>query len=113
MAKWYDDVAGDVAHFIGWQLASHIVTRGISWANGRVPRGPIKGCHVAPQVWLFGCVKLYGGRGVRPPDVPHHSKVFTKSNPPTRRAIVLNKHMFKLLFKVETITFWREGRAGA
>jgi hypothetical protein len=40
-------------------------------ANDRVPRGPIKGCHVAPRVWtIWSFIKIYGGHGVRPPDLP-------------------------------------------
>jgi hypothetical protein len=35
-----------------WQMtwANQMLTRGIHWLDVKVPRGPITGCHVAPQV---------------------------------------------------------------
>jgi hypothetical protein len=40
-----------------WQMTwvNHIVTRGMHWLDVNVPRGPITGCHVAPQflsIWF-------------------------------------------------------------
>jgi hypothetical protein len=43
----------DVAS-VGWLTVDELyVTRGIFGANGRVPRGPIKGCHVAPRFLVY------------------------------------------------------------
>jgi hypothetical protein len=54
-----------------WQAWSNgKSTRGISLVNGKVPRGPIMGCHVAPLYWLLVLCKIIGVRGVRPPDLP-------------------------------------------
>jgi hypothetical protein len=59
-------------HWLADSWANHDVTRGMFWANGMVPRGPIMGCHVAPRYWLVGLVykNFMGVRGVRPPDLP-------------------------------------------
>jgi hypothetical protein len=64
----YSPYSGDVASSYGpyddrtvltWRLmisgswTNLVATHGISLANGRVPRGPINGCHVAPVYWLL------------------------------------------------------------
>jgi hypothetical protein len=50
-----------------------MVTRGMFWAmegatwpNEGLPRGT----HLQAVGLIFGLLKLYGGRGVRPPDLP-------------------------------------------
>jgi hypothetical protein len=46
---------------------NEIATHGMILANGMVPRGLGVGCHVAPCLW---CLKSYGVRGDRTPDLP-------------------------------------------
>jgi hypothetical protein len=48
-----------------------------------------------------GLLKVFGGRGVRPPDLHAPLKVFTKSKPPTRQALGFNNHLLLKLFKLD------------
>jgi hypothetical protein len=67
----YDRTCGDDMAEFGWQLRSNDVsTHGSMFGGDWVPRGPVMGCHVAPQHWLIVNVKCIGVRGVRPPDLP-------------------------------------------
>jgi hypothetical protein len=37
-----------------WQIwVNGASTRGIILVNGKVPHGPVMGCHVAPLYWLW------------------------------------------------------------
>jgi hypothetical protein len=47
-----------------WLLMSlnDCVTLGIYWVNGKVPRGPVQGCHVAPLYWSLDIGKSLGSR---------------------------------------------------
>jgi hypothetical protein len=56
------DVAGDVS-ISDWQFwENNLSTRGKVLENGKVPHGPVMGCHVAPQYWhLVCCLKLVWG----------------------------------------------------
>jgi hypothetical protein len=73
------DVVGDVAILIGCQWASYIATRGIflgewkgaTWPNHGLPRG-------TPGFGYLVVIKFYGGRGVRPLDLPNHTSALTK-----------------------------------
>jgi hypothetical protein len=82
-----------------------VVTRGIILANGMVPHGPGMGCHVAPYYW-FGCLKYYGVRGDRTPDLPHRGKVFAKSALPTHHTMCLVIYMTLFIFELECIMCW-------
>jgi hypothetical protein len=55
-----------------WQMWSNQnATRGIILVNGKVPRGPVMGCHVAPQYWMLVVVlKFNGSVGVKPQTSP-------------------------------------------
>jgi hypothetical protein len=62
------DVAGDEAVRLDkWQgpWTNQKPTCVIVWLVVKVPRGPVKGCHVAPQDWFIGlCVKSFGLVGI-------------------------------------------------
>jgi hypothetical protein len=47
------DVSIDVAGFVADKWTSYITPHGILQANGKVPRGPMEGCHVAPVYWFL------------------------------------------------------------
>jgi hypothetical protein len=81
---------GDTCHLVGRMLGHHVAqSRTATWH-------PFIGC------WcLCGLLKVYGGRGVRPPDLYPPSKVLTKANPPTCHALAFIKHMSLYVFKVE------------
>jgi hypothetical protein len=68
------DVVGDeVVRLDKWQgpWTNQKLTRVIVWLVVKVPRGPVKGFHVAPQDWFIGlCVKFFGSAGIRKPDLP-------------------------------------------
>jgi hypothetical protein len=56
-------------------------------ANGMRTRGPIRGCHVSLIVWVVVIIvvcKMYGVRGVRPPDLPNAQTLI--QTPITNRA---------------------------
>jgi hypothetical protein len=38
--------------------ANQRLTRGMFWLVVKVPRGPVKGCHVAPRDWLLVLCKI-------------------------------------------------------
>jgi hypothetical protein len=72
--KLYDDVLGvDMVEF-DWQAWSNdIMKHGVFLVNGKVPRGPVKGCHVAPLYWFMSrYVKLLGSVGFDPRTSPSH-----------------------------------------
>jgi hypothetical protein len=61
----------DVADF-DWQAWSNQeATHGVLLVNGKVPRGPVMGCHMAPLYWFMGCyVKLLESVGFDPRTSP-------------------------------------------
>jgi hypothetical protein len=76
--------------------------------NDWVPRGPIMGCHVAPQYWLVVLfVKSFGVHGVRPPDLLQGPSTFTKSTRPLHHHLLLVIYMNIYVFKFGVCRFWR------
>jgi hypothetical protein len=57
MMMWQYDVA---------DVGESELTRVMFWLVFKVPRGPVKGCHVAPYYWFIGLLKFWYGPGVEP-----------------------------------------------
>jgi hypothetical protein len=64
---------------------SHILTHGIFWDNGMLPRGLFVGCHVAPLHWLYW-KNFMDSIGVEPMTFGHGEESWQgrATSPPTK-----------------------------
>jgi hypothetical protein len=83
------------------------------WANDRVPRGPITGCHVAPQVLSILVVsKIYWGPGDSNPGPPSMQRLhrFTLTMLPPFGTCYVHGDKFIYFY---ILAYCAGGRAGA
>jgi hypothetical protein len=87
-----------------WKLvgseSNHLLTRGIYLASDWVPRGPIMGCHVAPQVFGFGLlIKIFMESVGFEPRTSPPPNAFTKSARPMPHVVSYYIYEF-IVFKI-------------
>jgi hypothetical protein len=89
----------DVVDF-DWQVWSNQnATRGIILVNGKVPRGPVMGCHMAPWYWLLVVFKIVWGPWGSNPGPPFGSALLVECGLPLSHTLLLIKYMQYNLFK--------------
>jgi hypothetical protein len=93
--------------------SNHFSTRGTFLTSGMVPRGPNMGCHVAPYLIWFGCLKLYGVCGDQTLDLPPWWSAFTRCGLPITHTLFLVMYTVLLIFKFELWYGLGAVRAGA
>jgi hypothetical protein len=82
-------------------------THGIFLINGKVPHGPIMGCHVAPLYWILVCyVKFYWSPWGSTLGPHHRCNALTKSARPIRPYNVAYHMMVCIVFTFECLYIW-------